>query len=84
MNPDDNASSDLRCPICGAGVIRDIAFDAEARSDDDRPFQDPLAREITEYTCGHRVEGPRLATADQERLDVERRSSEDTTDAPEG
>jgi hypothetical protein len=74
---------ELRCPICGRGVVRDIAYDAEAEAADGRPFQDPLAREITEYTCGHRVEGPRLATADQERLDVERRSSEETTDTPE-
>jgi hypothetical protein len=74
---------DLRCPLCGRGVVRDIAYDAEAESDDGRPFQDPTARQITEYTCGHRVEGPRLATADQERLDVERRTSDETTDPPD-
>jgi hypothetical protein len=78
-----DTDEELRCPVCGRGVVRDIAYDAEAEGDDGRPFQDPTARQITEYTCGHRVEGPRLATADQERLDVERRSSEETTETPE-
>jgi hypothetical protein len=30
------------------------------------------------FTCGHKVEGARLQTADAERLDVERRPSEET------
>jgi hypothetical protein len=78
-----DTDDDLRCPVCGRGIVRDIADDAEAESDDGRPFQDPTARQITEYTCGHRVEGPRLASADQERLDVERRTSDETADAPD-
>jgi hypothetical protein len=40
------------------------------------------------YTCGHQVPGPALDTADQERLDVERRTSAETVDPgpsdPEG
>jgi hypothetical protein len=73
-------TDDVRCPVCGLGVVRDIAYDAEANDERGRPFQDPEARQIIEYTCGHSSEGPRLATADQDRLDVERRASEDTTD----
>jgi hypothetical protein len=73
---------DLRCPVCGVGVVRDLAFDAEAENDDGRAVQDPSAREITEFTCGHSVEGPRLETADQAHLAVERRTSEETTDPP--
>lgn len=30
------------------------------------------------FTCGHEVEGERLQTADADRLDVERRESEET------
>jgi hypothetical protein len=77
------SSDDMRCPICGIGVVRDIAYDAEAENEAGRPFQDPEARQITEYSCGHSVEGPRLETADQERMDVERRASEDTANPPE-
>jgi len=30
------------------------------------------------FTCGHEVKGGRLRTADADRLDVERRQSEET------
>jgi hypothetical protein len=38
---------DLRCPVCGRGVVGDNAYDAEAESDDGRPIPDPTARQIT-------------------------------------
>jgi hypothetical protein len=33
---------------------------------------------VQTFTCGHEVEGDRLQTADADRLDVERRGSEET------
>lgn len=69
----------LRCPVCGVGVVVDLAFDE--RTDGRRvPKQDPGAREIVTYSCGHDAVGPDLATADPERMEVERRTSEDTVD----
>src|SRR5262245_1076712 len=78
------APDGLRCPVCGKGVVQDLGFDAESTTDLGRPVQDPEAREWVRFTCGHQVEGSKLETADQEGLDVERRSSEDTTDVPSG
>ena len=40
--------------------------------------QQPESREVQTFTCGHEVEGGRLRTADADRLDVERRKSEET------
>ena len=68
---------DVRCPECGVGVLTDVAFDDAPDGD---IAQRPESREVATYSCGHRVEGPRLGTADAERLDVERRSSEETTE----
>ena len=68
----------LRCPVCGVGVVVDLAFDE--RTDGREPKQDPRAREIVTYSCGHEALGPDLATADPERMEVERRTSEDTVD----
>ena len=72
-------SDTMRCPVCGVGVVVDLAFDErlDARRE---PRQDPSAREIVTYSCGHEEVGPNLATADPERLEVERRASEDTVD----
>jgi hypothetical protein len=67
----------VRCPICGRGTLRDIDFDG------DRGAQQPGSREVKTFTCGHEVTGDRLDTADAERLDVERRSSQDTVVPPE-
>ncbi len=75
-------TDELRCPVCGIGVVQDIAYDAEVESPGGKPFQDPEAREITRYSCGHSVEGARLSAAD-DRLDVERRQSEDTVGPPD-
>jgi len=72
----------LHCPRCGRGDLVDIAFDAGASKDTEvsngaQP-QEADTRQIESYSCGHRVLGPRLSTADADLLDVERRSSEDT------
>jgi hypothetical protein len=56
------------CPICGQGTLRTVDFGE----------QQPESRQVQTFTCGHEVEGERLQTADAERLDVERRQSEET------
>jgi hypothetical protein len=70
---------DLRCPRCGVGVLTDIAFDAAG---DGEPVQAPAARQLVTYSCGHREAGPRLETADADRLAVERRTTPETLDPP--
>ena len=56
------------CPICGEGTLRTIDFGD----------QQPESRQVQTFTCGHEVEGEKLKTADADRLDVERRTSEET------
>ena len=58
----------ITCPICGKGTLRTIDFGE----------QQPESRQVQTFTCGHEVEGARLQTADADRLDVERRVSEET------
>lgn len=66
-----------RCPMCGVGRLRNIAFDA---ADDDQ--QGPDSRQVQTFTCGHEVIGERLDSADADGLEVERRVSEDTVIPP--
>ncbi|HYJ60700.1 MAG TPA: hypothetical protein VE032_04465 [Actinomycetota bacterium] len=66
-----------RCPVCGRGTLVDVAFDLNA---DGEVEQRADSREVDSYTCGHEVPGPSLASADPDRLSVERRSSEETVD----
>jgi hypothetical protein len=61
-----------RCPVCGRGVLADIDFGG------DELFQDPESRQVDVFTCGHEVERASLEVADADRLDVERRSSDET------
>lgn len=56
------------CPICGEGTLRTMDFGD----------QQPESRQVETFTCGHEVEGARLQTADADRLDVERRASDET------
>jgi hypothetical protein len=58
--------------------MADIAYDVDPSSRE--PAQRADSRESVEYTCGHRVPGPPLSTAGQDRLDVERRTSDETVD----
>ena len=76
--PDGTPGGDATCPVCGIGSLADIAYDAEPTSDE--PSQGSESRQVTVYSCGHRVGGPRLDSADEDRLDVERRTSEETVD----
>jgi hypothetical protein len=61
-------SESITCPICGKGTLRTIDFGD----------QQPESRQVQTFTCGHEVEGARLQTADTDRLDVERRESQET------
>ncbi len=65
-----------RCPVCGRGVLRHLGTEAGDRQ------QQPESPIIETYTCGHEVSEPPLATADADRLEVERRESEDTVEPP--
>lgn len=70
---------ELRCPVCGDGVVADIAFDRDpSRPGETTPHQSAETTELTTYSCGHQVPGRSLASADAEVLDVERRRSDDT------
>ena len=66
-----------RCPTCGEGTLVDVSFDLDANSQTDGA-QDADSRQIETYSCGHTVVGPRLSTADQDALTVERRTSDET------
>jgi hypothetical protein len=76
------ARNATRCPICGMGTLADISYDAGDHVGDDLE-QQPESRQLDVYTCGHRVPGAPLEAAD-DRLDVERRSSEETATPPPG
>lgn len=70
-----------RCPVCGQGTLADIAHDADPPRRE--PTQRPDSRELVTYSCGHEVVGDSpLSAADADRLEVERRSSEETVDPP--
>ena len=74
------AREPTRCPVCGVGTLADIAYDAVEHVGPD-PEQQPESRQVDTYTCGHRVQGAPLEAAD-DRLDVERRRSEETAAPP--
>jgi hypothetical protein len=67
-----------RCPVCSRGTVADIVYDVAPGTRE--PVQQADSRELVIYSCGHRVRGPSLETADEDRLDVERRGSEETVD----
>jgi hypothetical protein len=67
-----------RCPVCGTAELADIAWDHDP--DLRVPTQTAESREVVSFTCGHDVIGPSLATADADRLDVERRRSPETAE----
>ena len=70
------AEDDKRCPVCGRGFLRHLGTEAGTRE------QQPESPIVETYTCGHEVREDALETADAERLEVERRESEETAAAP--
>ena len=71
MTTSDAAGDEGRCPVCGRGTLADIDFGG------DDLVQDPASRQVDTYTCGHEVPRASLEVADADRLDVERRSSDE-------
>jgi len=69
--------SELRCSICGEGVLADIAYD-EHHPPLRLPKQAPEAREMLTFSCGHEVEAHSLAEAARDDPNVERRTTEET------
>ncbi|MGH2680044.1 MAG: hypothetical protein ACRDG8_06105 [Actinomycetota bacterium] len=72
MSTSNEREDEGRCPVCGEGTLADIDFGG------DDLFQDPESRQVDVFTCGHEVARAPLDAADTDRLDVERRSSEET------
>ena len=72
MTTSTERGENVRCPICGEGTLADIDFGGEDL------VQDPESRQVDVYTCGHEVARAPLEVADANRLDVERRTSEET------
>jgi hypothetical protein len=71
-----------RCPICGTGVFTDVVYEdpkpggAELRQAGD-------SYEVLLFSCGHEVRGGSLAAAEPDRMTVERRESDETTEPVE-
>jgi hypothetical protein len=57
----------------------DVSFDLDPADPVADGTQDAESRQIETYSCGHSVVGPRLSSADQEAMTVERRTSDETT-----
>ncbi|MEO8424410.1 MAG: hypothetical protein ABI595_10960 [Actinomycetota bacterium] len=74
-----SASESGRCPTCGEGTLVDVSFDLHPADPDADGTQEAESRQIETYSCGHTVIGPRLSSADQEAMTVERRTSDETT-----
>jgi hypothetical protein len=68
-------TQDVRCPVCGVGVLVVVSYESEDQGDDE-PKLEADSEEVRTFTCGHEVRGPGLDTADQDRLSVERRTSD--------
>jgi hypothetical protein len=67
---------ELRCPVCGVGVLADINYD-DAPPTSPSLQQQPESRQVDRYTCGHEVPRAELESADRS-LDVERRQSDES------
>lgn len=68
-----------RCPKCGEGTLVDVSFDLDRTDAAADGMQEADSRQVETYSCGHNVVGPRLSSADQEVMTVERRTSDETT-----
>lgn len=71
--------NDLRCPACGEGVLRDIAYD-EHRSPAEPLKQAPESREVLAFTCGHEILARELGEAARDDPNVERRETPETVE----
>ncbi len=62
----------------------DVSFDLDTSDPAADGMQEADSRQIETYTCGHTIVGPRLSSADQEDMTVERRTSDETTMPEQG
>jgi hypothetical protein len=66
-----------RCPVCGTGVFTYVVYEdpggPELRQAGD-------SYEVLLFSCGHEVKGGPLAAAEPDRMTVERRESQETTE----
>jgi hypothetical protein len=74
---------DRRCPECGRGTLATITHDETPPGSDLDLAQQADSRQVETYTCGHTVTGASLASADANRLDVERRTTDETVETVE-
>jgi hypothetical protein len=75
-------SKEKRCPRCGRGVLVDVTFREGSEGQAEEAIQTSDSRQVESYSCGHEVVGPALdrTESDSERLEVERRESDETVD----
>jgi hypothetical protein len=80
MSPRDDT---ITCPVCGRGTLVDITF-TDAPSSEDDGMQTADSRQVETFSCGHERLGPPLSKGAEpaDGLEVERRTSEETTEAP--
>ena len=71
-------TDERRCPICGRGILKHLGPEAGGTP------QQPESPILETYTCGHEVPEDPLETADADRLEVERRMSEETVSGARG
>ena len=69
MSPTD----ELRCPVCGVGVVQDLGFDADARADDGRPVQAARGARVDPILL--RTPGPGIPPRDRRSRTAGRRAA---------
>jgi hypothetical protein len=74
---------DRRCPECGRGTLATITHDQTPPGSDLDLAQQADSHQVETYTCGHTVTGASLASADADRRDGERRTTEETVETVE-
>jgi hypothetical protein len=77
---------DMRCPVCGEGVLADVAYDHPERVEGEAPPKknDGDSFEVFAFTCGHETRGGTLGTSDYDQIDVEHRNVERIVEPPTG
>jgi hypothetical protein len=74
-----------KCPVCGRGDLVDISYREGAPGDVQEDIQTAETNQVETYSCGHEVPGPRLdrTAAGTDRLEAERRETEETVEPPD-
>lgn len=72
-------TDEQRCLVCGKGVFTDVIYE-EPEPGGSEPRLAADSHEVLLFSCGHRVKGARLDEADPDRMTVERRESDETSE----